>query len=83
MMMNRCLNIPLTIMLCVLFLLLITLCSANDNSSSSKPRDNKVSVIRRDSRYKLTTVSSLPTAHQTKEDSKRKEQVVTRHFKFH
>ena len=33
-------NIPLTTLLCVL---LITLCSASDNSSSSKPHDNKVS----------------------------------------
>ena len=30
-------NIPLATKLCVLLLLLITLCSANDNSS--KPRD--------------------------------------------
>ena len=36
---------PLTIMLSVLVLLFVTLCSATDNSSSSKPRVNKVSLF--------------------------------------
>ena len=39
-------NFPLTTMLCVLILSLITLCFASDNnSSSSNPRDNKVSRL--------------------------------------
>ena len=38
-------DFPLTNMLCVLILSLITLCFASDNNSSSKSRDSKVSKL--------------------------------------